>query len=100
MHSRIILLTGISGLATYKSASRKWENLCKANLTEPRKKGGGEQGWPKMEVCGQLFQKYGAEEVPMRILYVSINYSWILTVFAAQLSFNNLSYLKLLKISI
>ena len=63
IHCHIILLTHLSGLGSYKSASRKWKNLWRANLMEAQHKVRkqwwpkvGKQWWPKVEGVANFFK--------------------------------------------
>ena len=59
----VILLTGLLG--SYKSASKKLDNLWRSNLIKARqqgcKKSKGSQKWKG----GQFFKTFGVEEVPL-----------------------------------
>ena len=39
MHCHKILIIDLSGLVSYELASRKWDNLCRANFMEAQEKG-------------------------------------------------------------
>ena len=57
----------------------------------------GQTGVAKRRSGSHFFQTFGAGKCPWNILFAKINYSWLLTVFEAQVSFNKFNYLKLLK---
>ena len=55
IHCHIILLAHLSGLGSYKSASRKWKNLWTANLMEAQHKV-RKQWWPKVKGVANFFK--------------------------------------------